>query len=69
MLNVRLTPTTTTPVKAEVPTAPTEALITTPTPTESLGTCEDCGSELTALTGNNGEVRAVFCEYCEFGNS
>ncbi|MEU0060937.1 hypothetical protein [Streptomyces sp. NPDC006334] len=66
MLNVRLTPTTTTPVK--VPTAPTEAPITTPTPTEGLGTREDCKSELTALTGINGEIRAVFCELCEFGS-
>jgi hypothetical protein len=59
MLNIRLT-STTTPVKAEVTTTPD-------VPTEELGTCTDCKSELSTLTGSNGEIRAVFCEYCEFG--
>ncbi len=60
MLNVRLTP-----VRATVPTQPIPA----PTvPTEvNLGTCTECGSELDALRSVNGEIRAVFCEYCEFG--
>ncbi|MEU1180617.1 hypothetical protein ABZ464_23745 [Streptomyces sp. NPDC005820] len=70
MLNIRLTPTASV-VKAEATTTsdlPTAARMATPLPTADLGICDDCKSDLTALTGNNGEVRAVFCEYCEFGN-
>ncbi|QNT94915.1 hypothetical protein HEP81_04642 [Streptomyces griseofuscus] len=41
--------------------------VTTPIPATGLGECEDCRSELVALTNNKGEVRTAFCEYCEFG--
>ncbi|MER7477398.1 hypothetical protein ABTX60_07045 [Streptomyces sp. NPDC126510] len=71
MLNIRLTPTTASVVKADVTTTldlPTAARMSTPLPTADLGTCEDCKSDLSALRDNNGEIRTVFCEYCEFGN-
>ncbi|MER6559738.1 hypothetical protein ABT300_18790 [Streptomyces sp. NPDC001027] len=71
MLNIRLTtiasgPVNTVPVTPDLPTA---AVMTTPLPVvEDLGTCPDCGAEMTSLVNDKGEVRAVFCEYCEFGN-
>ncbi|MDQ0762017.1 hypothetical protein [Streptomyces canus] len=59
MLNIRLTPPTTTgPVKTEVTSV-------RDLPTEDLDTCTDCGGDLDTLTGNNGEIRAVFCPYCD----
>ncbi|MBT3167980.1 hypothetical protein HTV80_33565 [Streptomyces sp. Vc74B-19] len=63
MLNVRLTP-----VRATVPTVPTEPLPAPTVPTvEDFGTCTDCGNPMDTLRGLNGEIRAVFCEWCEFG--
>ncbi|MCX4609417.1 hypothetical protein [Streptomyces mirabilis] len=38
-------------------------LTTLPTACE-YGVC-DCGMELTALIGDNGEVRTTFCGYCD----
>ncbi|MFJ1607017.1 hypothetical protein ACIOHS_27140 [Streptomyces sp. NPDC088253] len=29
--------------------------------------CEDCGSDLAPLVDNEGNVRTMFCEACEFG--
>ncbi|MFE3033025.1 hypothetical protein ACFXKY_15445 [Streptomyces canus] len=70
MLNIRLTPIAS--VTAEVTTGPTTELHTaapamTPLLTEDFGICDDCGGDLVPLTGNDGEVRNVFCETCEFG--
>lgn len=37
-----------------------------PVPVEEV--CEDCGADLVPLIGNTpDEVRAMFCEYCEYG--
>ncbi|WP_328434560.1 hypothetical protein [Streptomyces sp. NBC_00425] len=37
-----------------------------PAPVEEV--CEDCGADLVPLIGDKpGEVRAMFCEACEFG--
>ncbi|WP_327345948.1 hypothetical protein [Streptomyces europaeiscabiei] len=55
------------PVTTPAPTLPPAGRMATPLPATDLGTCEDCESELTALTNNAGEVRTTFCEYCEFG--
>ncbi|MFF0092713.1 hypothetical protein ACFYSF_22510 [Streptomyces canus] len=42
------------------------APVVPPAPVEEV--CEDCGADLVPLIGNvPGEVRAMFCEYCEFG--
>ncbi|MFF6801108.1 hypothetical protein [Streptomyces sp. NPDC012616] len=68
MLNIRLT-SPTNPVKAEVITTsdlPTAPRTTPPLPTEDLGVCTECSGDLDTLTGNKGEIRAVFCPYCEF---
>ncbi|MGW3445663.1 hypothetical protein [Streptomyces sp. NPDC001076] len=62
-MSIRLTPTTGR-VTAKV-TNPTP--VTTPLPIANYGTCEDCSEDLVPLTNNSGEVRTVFCEYCEFG--
>ncbi|MFD0208903.1 hypothetical protein ACFVH9_07180 [Streptomyces hirsutus] len=49
--------------------APAPAVTVTPAPAVTdLGECEDCGAELDTLVGNDGKVRAAFCEYCEFGS-
>ncbi|MEU8836591.1 MULTISPECIES: hypothetical protein [Streptomyces] len=72
-MRVRLI-TTTTPVLALGPTSTTTGLITvppavpTPVVTEVCDNCEDCGADLVPLIGATfDEVRAMFCEYCEYG--
>ncbi|WP_327421765.1 hypothetical protein OG763_14595 [Streptomyces sp. NBC_01230] len=65
---------TTTPVLALGPTVTTTGLTTlppavrTPVIPEVCENCEECGAELVPLIGATfTEVRAMFCEYCEFG--
>jgi hypothetical protein len=76
-MSIKITTTTvtvTTTVKTVTVTTPapvvTEMLIVTPAPVPPgsfLGTCEDCGSELSDCCGEPTCGR-IFCEYCEFGD-
>lgn len=29
--------------------------------------CEDCGGDLSPLVDNEGKIRTIFCEPCEYG--
>ncbi|MFD6936291.1 hypothetical protein ACFWAP_09085 [Streptomyces goshikiensis] len=62
----------TSPFYVPGPTFTATGLVTVPaavpTAVPELDVCEECDSELSPLVGNNpGEIRAWFCERCEYG--
>ncbi|CAM5479008.1 hypothetical protein AQJ11_03045 [Streptomyces corchorusii] len=66
-MSIRITPTTANTTANRTP-EPRPIQPATPTvPPTSFGTCKECTAELTPLLNDKGQVRTVFCEYCEFG--